>query len=184
MKKPVLVLVVLAAVAAFPACGKKKVAPAPPPAPVTPEAPPPAPAPPPRVEAPVQVDEYTRLKAMSAEELDKMGLFGDVRFDYDKADIRESERAALSKNADLLKKYDFIAQVTLEGHCDERGTVEYNLALGERRAKAVHDYLVSLGVPAARLKTVSYGKEVPVCTQSNEECWQKNRRAHTAVTRK
>jgi peptidoglycan-associated lipoprotein len=184
MKKPVLVLVALAAVAAFPACGKKKVAPPPPPAPVAPEPPPPAPAPPPRAEAPVQVDEYTRLKAMSADELDKMGLLGDVFFDFDKADIRESERATLSKNADLLKKYDFIAQVTVEGHCDERGTVEYNLALGERRAKAAYDYLVSLGVPAARLKTVSYGKEVPVCTQSNEECWQKNRRAHSAITKK
>jgi peptidoglycan-associated lipoprotein len=183
MRKPVLVLVALAVVAAFPACGKKKVTPPPPPAPVAPEPPPPAPAPPPRAEAPV-LDEYARLKAMSADELDKMGLLGDVYFDFDKADIRESERATLSKNADLLKKYDFIAQVTVEGHCDERGTVEYNLALGERRAKAAYDYLVSLGVPAARLKTVSYGKEVPVCTQSNEECWQKNRRAHSAITKK
>ncbi len=68
----------------------------------------------------------------------------------------------------MLKKYDFL-RVTVEGHCDERGTVEYNLALGERRAKAAFDYLVSLGVPADRLKIVSYGKEVPVCTQSNEE---------------
>ena len=183
MKKPVLVLVVLAAVAAFPACGKKKVAPAPPPAPVTPEAPPPAPAPPPRVEAPVQVDEYTRLKAMSAEELDKLGLFGDVRFDYDKADIRESERAALSKNADLLKKYDFIAQVTLEGHCDERGTVEYNLALGEQRAKVAADYLGTLGVSAQRLSTVSYGKERPIESGHDEAAWAKNRRAHFKVSR-
>jgi peptidoglycan-associated lipoprotein len=184
MKKPVLILVALVAVAAWPACGKKKVAPPPPAAPVMPEAPPPAPAPPPRAEAPVQVDEYARLKAMSAEELDKMGLLGDVHFDFDKADIREAERAVLSKNADVLKKYDFIRQVTVEGHCDERGTVEYNLALGERRAKAAVDYLVSLGVAADRLKTVSYGKEVPVCTQSNEECWQQNRRAHPAITRK
>ena len=76
----------------------------------------------------------------------------------------------------MLKKYDFL-RVTVEGHCDERGTVEYNLALGERRAKAAFDYLVSLGVPADRLKTVSYGKEVPVCSESTEACWQKNRRA-------
>lgn len=182
MKKPVPILVALALVSSFPACGKKKVPPPPPVEAVVPEAPPPAPAPPPRVEAPV-VDEYARLKAMSAEELDKMGLLADVYFDYDKADIRESERATLSKNADVLKKYDFI-KVTVEGHCDERGTVEYNLALGERRAKAAFDYLVSLGVPADRLRTVSYGKEVPVCTQSNEACWQKNRRARSAITAK
>ena len=183
MKKPVLILVALALVSSFPACGKKKVAPPPPAETVLPQAPPPAPAPPPRAEAPVRVDEYARLKAMSADELDKMGLLADVYFDLDKADIRESDRATLSKNADVLKKYDFI-RVTLEGHCDERGTVDYNLALGERRAKAAFDYLVSLGVPAARLRTVSYGKEVPVCAQSSEDCWQRNRRAHFTVTGK
>ena len=74
--------------------------------------------------------------------------------------------------------------MTIEGHCDERGTVEYNLALGERRARAASDYLVALGVPTDRLKTVSYGKEVPVCQQSNEECWSRNRRDHFAVTGK
>ena len=183
MKKPVLVLAALTLVASFPACGKKKVAPPPPVETVLPQAPPPAPPPPPRAEAPAQVDEYARLKAMTAEELDKMGLLADVYFDLDKSDIRESERPTLSKNADVLKKYDFI-RVTLEGHCDERGTVEYNLALGERRAKAAFDYLVSLGVPADRLKVVSYGKEVPVCTESNEGCWQKNRRARPAITGK
>ncbi len=72
----------------------------------------------------------------------------------------------------------------MEGHCDERGTVEYNLALGERRARAAYDYLVSLGVPADRLKTVSYGKEVPVCTESTEDCWARNRRARFTVTGK
>jgi peptidoglycan-associated lipoprotein len=183
MKKLVLVPVALALAVPFAACGKKTVPPPPAAETVLPQAPPPAPAPPPRTEAPVQVDEYARLKAMSAEELDKMGLLTDVYFDYDKADIRESERATLSKNADVLKKYDFL-RVTVEGHCDERGTVEYNLALGERRAKAAFDYLVSLGVSADRLRTVSYGKEVPVCTQSNEECWQKNRRARSAITGK
>jgi peptidoglycan-associated lipoprotein len=120
---------------------------------------------------------------MTAEQIDKLGLLGDVYFDYDKADIRDSERATLSKNADTLKRFDFL-RVTVEGHCDERGTVEYNLALGERRAKATFDYLVSLGVPAERLKTVSYGKEVPVCTESNEACWQRNRRAKSTVTGK
>jgi peptidoglycan-associated lipoprotein len=182
MKKSLLVVAAVAIAFSLPACGKKKVIPPPPPAPVVPEAPPPAP-PPARAEPAPQVDEYARLKAMTADELDKLGLLVDVYFDYDKADIRESERATLTKNADVLKKFDFL-RVTVEGHCDERGTVEYNLALGERRAKAAFDYLVSLGVPAERLKTVSYGKEVPVCSESTETCWQKNRRAKSAVTGK
>jgi peptidoglycan-associated lipoprotein len=120
---------------------------------------------------------------MSADELDKMKLLAEVYFEYDKAEVRESDRATLAKNAETLKKFDFL-NVTVEGHCDERGTVEYNLALGERRARSAFDYLVSLGVPADRLKTVSYGKEVPACTESNEACWQKNRRARFAVTGK
>jgi peptidoglycan-associated lipoprotein len=182
MKKTTITILVLAAAASFGACGKKTVPPPPPP-PVAPEPPPPAPPPPPKPEVAPQVDEYTRLHAMSAEELDKMGLLGDVFFDFDRSDIRPSEQSALQKNADLLKKYDFL-RVTVEGHCDERGTVEYNLALGERRARAAYDYLVSLGVPADRLKTVSYGKEVPVCTESTEACWQRNRRAHFTVTGK
>jgi peptidoglycan-associated lipoprotein len=97
--------------------------------------------------------------------------------------VRESDRPILNRNAEVLKKYDFLV-VTVEGHCDSRGTVEYNLALGERRAKTPYDYLVSLGVPAARLKTVSYGKEVPLCTEQTEDCWARNRRAHFAVTGK
>ena len=183
MKKSLLVVAVATLALTLPACGKKQVAPPPPPPPVVPEAPPPAPPPPPRAETAPQVDEYARLKAMTAEEIDKMGLLADVLFDLDKADIREADRATLAKNADVLKKYDFL-RVTVEGHCDERGTVEYNLALGERRAKAAFDYLVSLGVPAERLKTVSYGKEVPVCSEATEACWQKNRRAKSTVTGK
>jgi peptidoglycan-associated lipoprotein len=182
MKRAALVLLA-SAVALFPACGKKVEPPPPaPPAPVAPEPPPPAP-PPPRQEVQPQQDEYARLRAMSAEEIEKSGLLGEVYFDLDRADIRDADRATLTKNADALKKFDFL-RVTVEGHCDERGTVEYNLALGERRAKAAYDYLVSLGVPADRLKTVSYGKEVPVCQQSGEECWQRNRRAHFTVTGK
>ena len=185
MKKTILVVLALAAVTTFAACAKKAppAPPPPPPAPVVPEAPPPAPAPPPRPEVAPVVDEYARLKAMSAEDIEKSGLLKEVFFDFDKADIREQDRATLSQNAAALKKFDFL-RITVEGHCDERGTVEYNLALGERRAKAASDYLVSLGVPADRLKTVSYGKEVPACTQSTEECWQKNRRAHFTVTGK
>lgn len=104
----------------------------------------------------------------------------DIHFDFDKSDIREGDRQILTKNADVLKKYDFL-KVRVEGHCDERGSVEYNLALGERRAKAAYDYLVTLGVPAGRLKTVSYGKEVPLCQEHGEECWARNRRAHFTV---
>ncbi len=183
MKKSVLVLAALALVSTLPACHKKPPAAPPPPPAAAPEAPPPAPAPPPRAETAPQVDEYARLKAMSADEIDKMGLLADIHFEYDKADIREADRAILAKNADALKKFDFL-RVTVEGHCDERGTVEYNLALGERRARAAYDYLVSLGVAADRLKTVSYGKEVPVCTESNEACWARNRRDKFTVTGK
>jgi peptidoglycan-associated lipoprotein len=185
MKKTALVVLALATVATLAACGKKTppAPPPPPPAPVAPEAPPPAPPPPPKPEVAPVVDEYARIKAMSPEEIEKSGLLAEIYFDYDKAEIREADRAVLAKDADALKRFDFL-RVTIEGHCDERGTVDYNLALGERRAKAAYDYLLSLGVPAERLKIVSYGKEVPACTQSNEECWQRNRRAHFTVTGK
>jgi peptidoglycan-associated lipoprotein len=120
---------------------------------------------------------------MSAEEIEKSGLLGEVYFEFDRAELRDADLPTLTKNAEALKRFDFL-RITVEGHCDERGTVEYNLALGERRARAAYDYLVSLGVPASRLKTVSYGKEVPACQASTEECWQKNRRAHFTVTGK
>jgi peptidoglycan-associated lipoprotein len=183
MKKTAIIVLALAAVATFPACGKKTPPPPPAPPPVAPEPPPPAPPPPPKPEVAPQVDEYARLKAMSADEIEKLGLLAEIHFDFDRSDIREGDRPILSKNADVLKRFDFL-RVTVEGHCDERGTVEYNLALGERRARSAFDYLVSLGVPAERLKTVSYGKEVPVCGESNEECWQRNRRAKFTVTGK
>src|SRR6266852_1335074 len=101
----------------------------------------------------------------------------DAYFDYDKADLRPDARAALSKTADFLKNYPSI-KATIEGHCDERGSTEYNLGLGDRRAAAVKQYIVSLGVSADRLSTVSFGKEKPFCTESNEACWQQNRRGH------
>jgi peptidoglycan-associated lipoprotein len=101
----------------------------------------------------------------------------DAYFDYDKADIRPDARVALSTTADFLKKYPSI-KVTIEGHCDERGSTEYNLGLGDRRASAVKQYLVSLGVSAGSLSTVSFGKEKPFCMDHNEACWQQNRRGH------
>jgi peptidoglycan-associated lipoprotein len=105
----------------------------------------------------------------------------DVLFDYDSNNIRDDSRNALAADADALKRIftDFpTATVNVEGHCDERGSAEYNLGLGDRRATAARDFLVQLGVPADRLKTISYGKERPVCTESDESCWQRNRRAH------
>jgi peptidoglycan-associated lipoprotein len=109
------------------------------------------------------------------------GTVVDAYFDYDKSDIREDARAALTKDADALKAiFSTIpdVSVTIEGHCDERGSAEYNLALGDRRATAAKEFLVQLGVPGDKLKTISYGKERPQCTDHDESCWQKNRRAH------
>jgi len=106
----------------------------------------------------------------------------DAYFDYDKAEIRADAREALGKTADFLRNYPQL-RVTIEGHCDERGSTEYNLALGDRRANAVKQYLVSLGLPADRLTTVSYGKEKPFCMESDEACWQQNRRGHFIQTK-
>jgi peptidoglycan-associated lipoprotein len=101
----------------------------------------------------------------------------DAYFDFNKSDIRPDAREALSKTAEFLKNYPQI-KVTIEGHCDERGSTEYNLALGDRRANATKQYLVSLGISADRMTTVSFGKEKPFCMESNEACWQQNRRGH------
>lgn len=101
----------------------------------------------------------------------------DAYFDFNKADIRADARTSLSKTADFLKNYPQI-KVTIEGHCDERGSTEYNLALGDRRANATKQYLASLGISAERISTVSFGKEKPFCMESNESCWQQNRRGH------
>ena len=101
----------------------------------------------------------------------------DAYFDFNKADIRPDAREALTKTADFLRNYPQI-RATIEGHCDERGSTEYNLALGDRRASAVKQYLVSLGISADRLSTVSFGKEKPFCSEHSETCWQQNRRGH------
>ena len=104
----------------------------------------------------------------------------DVFFDFDKYDVRPTDAKILDANASWLKsKPNHL--VLIEGHCDERGTNEYNLALGERRAKSTMNYLVSQGVQASRITIISYGEERPTCTQKNEECWAKNRRAHFLV---
>jgi len=116
-------------------------------------------------------------------ELNKKGYLTDAYFDYDQSDLREDARTALAADAEWLKKYPTV-QVLIEGYCDERGTGAYNLALGDRRANAAKEYLVSLGIDASRLRTVSYGEERPFCSDSNESCWQQNRRAHLLITAK
>lgn len=118
----------------------------------------------------------------SSELLSQQGQ--DAYFDYDKSDIRPDARDALTKDADVLKRIfqnDPNVTIMVEGHCDERGSAEYNLGLGDRRASSARDYLVQLGVPAEKLKPISYGKEKPQCTDATEECYQKNRRAHLAI---
>jgi peptidoglycan-associated lipoprotein len=108
----------------------------------------------------------------------------DALFDYDSNNIRGDARNVLTADADALKKIfaDFPnATILVEGHCDERGSAEYNLGLGDRRATSARDFLVQLGVPVGKLKTISYGKERPVCTEGNEACWQSNRRAHFSL---
>jgi peptidoglycan-associated lipoprotein len=137
---------------------------------VTVTSPPPPPPPPPPPAAP-------RLSLRERLERDVQ----DIYFDYDKYDVREDARSQLTRNADAIKSIlrDFPNDViTIEGHCDERGSAEYNLGLGDRRSTGAREFLTQLGVAADRLKTVSYGKERPSCTEENESCWQRNRRAH------
>ena len=107
----------------------------------------------------------------------------DIRFDFDSAGLSGAARSTLDEHADLLKTYGTLT-ILIEGHCDERGTVEYNLALGERRANAVFNYLVSLGINASRLKTITYGKEFPLDPGHDEVAWGRNRRGHFEITAK
>jgi len=101
----------------------------------------------------------------------------DAFYDFNKSDVRADARDALTKDAEFLRSYPQV-RVTIEGYCDERGSTEYNLGLGERRAQAAKNYLISLGISADRMDTVSWGKERPFCTEHTEACWQQNRRAH------
>jgi peptidoglycan-associated lipoprotein len=107
----------------------------------------------------------------------------EVYFDLDESSIRDDARPILQRNADWMKRWTS-TQVTIEGHCDSRGSAEYNLALGTRRATSVKDYLVNLGVPANRITVVTKGKEQPVCSEETESCWQQNRRGHSIITAK
>jgi peptidoglycan-associated lipoprotein len=137
---------------------------------ITVNQPPPPPAPAPAAPPETDVDSFNRNI------LNK----GDVFFDYDSFSVRPDEQQVLQNDAQWLKSHPN-AKVTIEGHCDERGSTEYNLTLGDNRARAVRDALVQLGVQAGQLATISYGKEKPFCTESNEACWQQNRRGHLVL---
>lgn len=169
------------------ACKKAEPEPPPPPAPPPPAAEPPPPEPvPPPPEPPVETgyeSPWSEDIVEANEQIHADGLLGDVYFEFDKATLTDATRSQLGKNADFLKSQDgenFV--ITIEGHCDERGTNDYNLALGDRRANSARDYLTSLGISGDRLKTISYGEERQQCDVSSEDCWQLNRRAYFRVT--
>ena len=172
-------------------CHKKVAsAPPPPPPPVENRTPPPAPVErertarvaervePPAAPAPVAPRTSKALE-------DYLNRLLDAYFDYNKSDLRSDAQTALNNDSSelrsLLQEFPN-TKFVIEGNCDERGSAEYNLALGDRRAKAAEEFLVQIGVPAARLSTISYGQERPVCTDHNENCWQKNRRAHLSAS--
>ena len=136
--------------------------------------------PPPPAQQETQAAPTSSIIPGSAEDL-RVNVGDTVHFDYDKYEVLEADRAVLQRQAAWLGKYPSV-RVTIEGHCDERGTREYNLALGARRANAVKEYLVSLGVSAGRLETISYGKERPMCTESSESCYAQNRRGVTTIS--
>jgi peptidoglycan-associated lipoprotein len=190
-------LIAVAAVALFTAaCAKRQIATAlpPPPAPppsaavpaATPEPAPPPPAPPAPTattrppEAVTPAPRYPSV-ATRARIDELLAKIEDAYFDYDQATLRPDALKTLQANStelrDILKDFpDF--KLTVEGHCDERGSAEYNIALGDQRARAAKDYLVQVGIPSAQLNVVSYGNERPACQEHNESCWQRNRRVH------
>lgn len=186
---PMFAAMVLVTALATTACGKKKVevpapAPAPPPAPpATTPPPPPAPAPPPPAPAPAAPSEDELFARMTLDELNAKGVLADVFFALDSVELNPDARTILQKNTDYLKRWSS-TKVLVEGHADARGSNEYNLALGDRRASAARDYVVSLGIPGDRVTKSSKGEEAPVCREETEECWAKNRRGHFVFTGK
>lgn len=183
----VLVLLVTVVIAACDKKGKPPVArPMPPPADTAAgEAKPPAPPEPvmePTLAVPPMPDEDA-INSKSLDDLNRDSPLQPLFFALDSSEVTGEGMKTMQDNAAVLKKYPGM-QITIEGHCDERGTAEYNLALGERRALAAKNYLVSLGIPADKIKTVSYGKEFPFDPGRTEEAFAKNRRAHFVVTSK
>ena len=173
------------------ACGRKTPPPpppppAPPPAPTAPPPPPPpppqpapAPAPPPPAPKPPSEEDLFRAKTLDQVTAD----FTDITFDYDQFTIRDDQRATLQRNADYLRRWTTV-RVTIEGHADARGTNEYNLALGQRRAAAIRDYLAGVGVATDRMVVLSKGEEEPLCREDTEACHERNRRGHFVATAK
>jgi len=188
-----LLVVCVCAALGIAGCAKKApaAAPAPPPpaaalAPTAKPTPPPPPVPPPPPPAPGAPAPLTEDQIFQQKSLDQLNAerpLGDVFFDYDKSVIRDEGRVPLQTNADWLRRWTS-TRIAVEGHCDSRGSGEYNIALADRRASAVKEYLVNLGIPADRILTVSKGKEQPFCREESEGCWQQNRRGHFIVTAK
>jgi peptidoglycan-associated lipoprotein len=160
--------------------------PPPPPPPATTPPPPPPPPPPPAPTPPPPPAPLTEEQIFAQKTVDQLNAerpLADVFFALDSSDLSEEARSALERNATYLKRWPSV-RLTVEGHCDSRGSSEYNLALGERRANSVRSYLSSLGVTGDRILSVSKGKEEPLCREENESCWQQNRRGHSIITAK
>jgi peptidoglycan-associated lipoprotein len=189
-----LALTAVAALSIVTGCAKKKVAAATPPAPQPTAAAPSRPAPAPRTEAaapvrpPAPAPRSNMPDAATRARIDQLlARIEDAYFDYDRHTLRPDAIEALKGDStelrDILKDYpDY--KLTIEGHCDERGSAEYNIALGQARADSAKAYLVGVGIPSAQLGTVSYGKEKPACQDHDENCWQKNRRIHIVAMAK
>src|SRR5688500_13250126 len=188
-----LTAIVLLVVFVVTGCSRRTPPPAPPPpapppvatapAPPPPPPPQPPPAPPAAAPAPRPLTEDEVFAKKTVDDLNAERPLGDVVFDYDQFAIKDDQRAILQKNADYLRRWASV-RATIEGHADLRGTNEYNLALGERRASAVRAYLVGLGIGADRLVVVSKGEEEPLCMDDAEPCHQRNRRGHAVITAK
>jgi len=179
-------LLVLFAVAAChkrpPAAAPMQTTPSRPAAPARPPAPPPPPAAA-RSSSPAALSEADLFRRKSLDQLNAEHPLGDAFFDYDQNTLREDAKRALQQDAQWLLKWPS-AVVRVDGHCDERGSAEYNLALGDRRATTVKRYLVSLGISADRIQQRSLGKEAPFCSESGDACWSQNRRGHFVITGK
>jgi peptidoglycan-associated lipoprotein len=182
--------IAIASLATAVACGGKKppvARPMPPPPPTNPATPPRPPAPPQPVSEPTIVPPEPvpddAISSASLDDLNKNSPLKPVFYELDSSELSPASQKVLDENAALLKRYSTWS-VTVEGHCDERGTAEYNLALGERRALAARSYLVSLGIGADRMRIVSYGKEFPFEPGNSEAAFSKNRRAHFVITAK
>jgi len=188
--RSIALLIACAALLTAVACGKKTppvARPTPPPPPPAETAPPRPPAPPEPAREPVSVPpdpvRDDAISSASLDELNKNSPLKPVYFELDSSDLSAANQKTLDEDAALIKRYSSWT-VTIEGHCDERGSAEYNLALGERRAMAARTYLISLGIAATRLRTVSYGKEFPFDPGHDEAAFAKNRRAHFVITSK